>query len=75
MGLVCFFVCLFVFYCIFAVLGFYCCAQAFLVAMSRLLITVAFLVVEHRLEGRWASGVVTHGLSHPEACGIFGTRN
>ena len=49
MGLVCFFVCLFVFYCIFAVLGFYCCAQAFLVATSRLLITVAFLVVEHRL--------------------------
>ena len=45
MGLIFFFF----FYCIFAVLGFYCCAQAFLVATSRILITVAFLVVEHRL--------------------------
>ena len=62
-------------YLFLAVLGLYCCAQAFLVATSRLLITVAFLVVKHRLQGEWASGAVTHGLSRPEACGIFGTRN
>ena len=52
-------------------------------AMHRLLIAVAALVMEHKLEGLQApvvaalrlsstiSVVVTHGLSCPVACGIF----
>ena len=52
-------------------------------AMRRLLIAVASLVMEHKLEGLLASivaalrlsstisVVVTHGLSCPVACGIF----
>ena len=52
-------------------------------ALHRLLIAVAALVMEHKLEGLQApvvaalrlsstiSVVVTHGLSCPVACGIF----
>ena len=41
-----------------------------LVAVPRLLIVVASLVLEHRL---WSLGstVVAHGVSCPAACGIF----
>ena len=39
-----------------------------LVAMCRLLIAMASFVAYH---GLWASAVVVHGLSRPEACGIF----
>ena len=54
-----------------------------LAAMRRLLIAVAALVMEHKLEGLQASVVAalrlsstisvvgTHGLSCPVACGIF----
>ena len=41
-----------------------------LVAVCRLLIAVVSLV-EHGLWGVWASLIVAHGLSYPEACGIF----
>ena len=37
----------------------------------RLLIAVASLVAEHRLQAAWASGVVAHGLGCSVACGIF----
>ena len=42
-----------------------------LVAVRRLLIAVAYLVAEHRLQGVQASVVVVHGLACPMACGIF----
>ena len=42
-----------------------------LVVMHQLLILVVSLVVEHRLEGVWASVVTANGLSRPVACGIF----
>ena len=42
-----------------------------LVAVCRLLIAVAPLVMEHGLSGVRASVIVAHGLSCPEACGIF----
>ena len=66
-----------------AVLGLCCCAGYSLVVVDRLLIAVASLVVEHRLQGtqtqelqlpslehRLASGVV-HGPSSSVACEIF----
>ena len=37
----------------------------------RFLIAVAFLVVEHGLQGTLASVTVVHWLSGPSACGIF----
>ena len=58
----------------------HCCSNFSLVAKSRgsslvlvhrLLVVVTSLVEEHRLEGVWASVVVAHGLSCPEALGIF----
>ena len=42
-----------------------------LVAVCRFLIAVAFLVVEHGLQGTLASVTVVHWLSGPSACGIF----
>ena len=42
-----------------------------LVVMHQLLILVVSLVVEHRLEGVWASVVTANGLSCPVARGIF----
>ena len=41
-----------------------------LAAVRGLLIAVAALV-EHGLQDAWASGVVVHGLSCSEVCGIF----
>ena len=61
-------------------LGLHCCTGFSLVslggscslaAVRGLLIVVASLVAEHRLLGAWASVVVAHVLSCPEACGIF----
>ena len=34
-------------------------------------VAVASLIAEHRLQDMQASGVVMHGLSYPEVCGIF----
>ena len=61
-------------------LGLHCCSNFSLVAESGgyslvllhgLLTAVTSLVEEHRLQGMWASEVVAHGLSCPEALGIF----
>ena len=41
------------------------------VAVHGLLVAVAALVVEHRLKGARASGVVALGLSFPAACRVF----
>ena len=41
-----------------------------LVVVHRLLFAVVSLV-EHRLQGTWASAVAAHGLSCPRTCGIF----
>ena len=75
-----------------ALLGLHCCVAFSLVVVSRgsslvsvreLLIAVASLVAQHRLQGAWASAAVTprlwstastvvmHGLSCSEACGNF----
>ena len=63
-----------------AVLGLHFCKWAFsscrergllFVSVSGLLLAVSSLVAEHRLWGAWASVVVVHGLSCPEARGIF----
>ena len=63
-----------------AVLGLCCYVQTFsscsewrllFIAMSRLLFALASLVVEHGLEGVWASVVVAHGLNCSMARGIF----
>ena len=43
----------------------------FLVVMCGLLVVLASLVVEHRLQGAWASVVGAHGPSCPGARGIF----
>ena len=67
-------------YLFLAVLGLCCCVQAFsscsergllFVAVRRLLIAVASLVAEHRLQGGKASVVVAHRLSCSTTCGIF----
>ena len=42
-----------------------------LVAVHGLLIAVASLVAEHRLQGVCTSVVVVHGFSYPVACGIL----
>ena len=42
-----------------------------LVVVRRLLIAVAYLVAEHRLQGVQASVVVVYWLTCPMACGIF----
>ena len=42
-----------------------------LVVVHRLLIVVASLVVEWRLQGTWSSEVGVHWLTCPAACGIF----
>ena len=62
-------------------LGLHCCVWAFsncsdrwgllFVAVRRLPIAVASLVLEHRLRGAQASVVVWCGLSCSVACGIF----
>ena len=63
-----------------AVLGFHYCTRTFsscdeqgllFAVVLGLLIAVASLVVEHRLESTWVSGVEACGLSCPLACGIF----
>ena len=63
-----------------AALGLHCCTWAFsscseqgllFVAVCRLLVAVASLAVEHRLQGTQASVVVAHVLSRSAACGIF----
>ena len=59
-------VCLFL-----AALGLCCCTQAFPSCVRGLLILVASLVVEHRLQGVQASAVVVHGLSCCAACGVL----
>ena len=77
-----FFFFLFIYLLFLAALGLRCCAQGFPAAASRhhslvgvrgLLIAVASLVVEYRLQGTQASVAVArapaHGLSCPEACG------
>ena len=57
---------------ILAALGLCCCVRVCPVAMSGgLLIAVASLVTESGLEGAWASLVVVHGISCPEACRTF----
>ena len=61
-------------------LGLHCCSGFSLVVASggyplvavlRLLIAVAFLVVEHRLQGLQVSVVVAHRLCCSAACEIF----
>ena len=42
-----------------------------LLLVHGLLIAVASLVVEHRLQGAWASVAVVHGPNCFRACGIF----
>ena len=55
-----------------AVLGLCCYMRAFSVCSEHGLLTaVASLVAEHRQWGMRASVVLEHGLSRPEACGIF----
>ena len=46
------------------------CGSYSLVSVRGLLIVLASLIAEQGL-GMWASVVVAHGLSCPEACGIF----
>ena len=61
-------------------MGLLCCMRAFsshgeqgllLAAVPWLLIAVASLVAEHRLQGAQASADAACGLSSSEACGIF----
>ena len=42
-----------------------------LVAARRLLIVVASVVAEHRLQGTWASEVAAHWFSGSTTCGVF----
>ena len=61
-------------------LGFHCCVRFSIIAASegyslvavcRLLLAAGSPVVEHRLEGSWASVILAHGVSCSQACGIF----
>ena len=59
-------------YSVLAVLSLCCCMGFSLVVVCGLLVAVAFLVAEHRLQSSQALvGFVVHGLSCPVACGIF----
>ena len=65
-------------YLFLAVLDLRCCVCFSLVVAgprsscgARLLIPVASLTAEHRLQGAWASVVVAHVLSCTRACGVF----
>ena len=56
-------------YLFLAALGLHCCMYS-LVAVVRVLTAVPSLV-EHRLQGAWASEIVVQGLSYSVACEIF----
>ena len=70
--------CLFIYICVFTLLGLRCCGFSLvaasggysLVVVGGLLIAVPSFVVEHRFQGVWAS-VAACGLSCPVACGIL----
>ena len=68
------------FFCILAVLGLLCCAWTYSscskhgllsVGVHRFLVAVAFLAMEHRALGAWASVVVVHELSCSATYGLF----
>ena len=67
------------FFLIFGCIGLCCCMRAFsgcgvwgysLVVMHGLLMTVASLVAERRLQSAWASVIVTQGFSRCGACRV-----